>query len=39
MVKRTELDVELWRFTKRLVEVVMNDQSFGFFDDMALLSV
>ena len=30
--------MERWRFTKRLLEVVMNDQPFGFFDEMALHS-
>ena len=38
LLRRTELDVERWRFTKRFVEVVMNAQPFGFFDEMALHS-
>ena len=25
MLKRTELDIDRWRFAKRLMEVVMND--------------
>ena len=39
MLKRTELDIDRWRFAKRLMEVVMNDdEPYGFFEEMALHS-
>ena len=38
LLRRTELDVARWKFAKRFLEVVMNDEPFGFFDEMALHS-
>ena len=35
-LKRHELEVERWRFVKRLLQVQMSGEPYGYFDEMGL---